>query len=252
MLNRCLACLPNVLVLSEVNPLGCGGDQPGPPETDIQRQAREWFGLDPKGTSFSEVIGDLCRQAAARQHQLIVRDWTYVNFFPSELNGNNPPYRFLTREELERINGEEDGNASSNDPSDLKVFALTRDAIDVWISRNTPPATEFFPHYLRYAERLVAENIPRFKYEAFCASPGRALQDICRATGLPYDESWRSFPTYTNVYGDSHPGKKSRGFSEAEIISLPRKKIGLLKVKEVNACAEMVEANRLLGYPAEY
>ena len=55
LLNRCLGCLPNTIVLSEVNPLG-GGTGAAVQATTPFEQARKWYGIELKSSDFTRAI----------------------------------------------------------------------------------------------------------------------------------------------------------------------------------------------------
>ena len=166
LLNQCLGCLPQVVVLSEVHPLG-GGRGRGPVWFDtVKDQAREWYQIDVKSDNFAEGVQELEQICELTARQLVVREWTFINFMPYENNGWNPPNRLLTLEALEK-------------KCEVIPFAFVRDSIDVWISHGSPAADDFFEQYLRYVETLCAKKIPIFKYEDFCKNPAVILRDLC-------------------------------------------------------------------------
>lgn len=234
LLNRCLGAMPNTVVLSEVNPLG-GGGQIGLGVDCVRRQAKEWYQIDLRGNSFQEAIVDLHDICQRTGRKLIIRDWPYVNFVPLSNNQNHPPNRFLILEALQPL-------------LPVQTFGLVRNGIDVWISRKTPKPQDFFPQYLRYVLALKSAVPSIFRYEDLCRSPDGVMRDVCDSIGLPFSDGYKNFHQFDSVYGDSEPAKKSRAFPQRQFIELKRRKIGLLRAWQVRRSDEMSQANRLLGY----
>lgn len=236
-LNQCLGCLPNVLILSEVNPLGGGSGKGNVSYQSVKEQAKNWYNIELKSDYFVDNILELETICADSGRSLIVRDWTFVNFTPFINNNWNPPNKLLT---LEQLLGK----------SELISFAFVRDSIDVWISRGTPDVKLFFDQYLRYVNELINNNIKFFKYERFCLNPQTSVYEICKFTGLEYSESFINYSQFPQVNGDVQVS--SRGQRQGKIKPLYRKLIAKDKIIAVNNCLEMIEANNLLGYPTSY
>jgi len=236
-LNQCLGCLPNVLILSEVNPL-CGGWCKRVPcsLTTVRAQAKHWYQIELHSDGFAESVLELEKLCNQTGKHLIVRDWPFVNFVPHEYNSWTPPNRLLTLEALE-------GKCT------LSPFAFVRDSIDVWISRGVP-VQDFFGPYLRYIRAI--QDMPIFKYEDFCRDPAAIIQQICALTGLEYSDDWQNYASFQNVSGDVQATRGSRGIRQGKIGPLPRRRKPRRQIAEVNQCKEMIEANRLLGYPISY
>ncbi len=239
LLNQCLGCLPNVVILSEVNPLG-GGRGRGPVWFDtVKDQAREWYQIDLKSDNFAEGVQELEQICEHTARQLVVREWTFINFMPYEPNGWNPPNKLLTLEAIEKR-------------CEVIPFAFVRDSIDVWISRGTPAADVFFEHYLRYVEALLENRVPVFKYEDFCRRPDVILRNICEYSGLTYSDSYQNYASFLNVNGEVQNIDGSRGTRQGRIKLLRRRHLPEDKIMEANENADMVRANTLLGYSASY
>jgi hypothetical protein len=232
-LNQCLGSLPNVIILSEVNPQGSGSGRGKISYKTVREQAKNWYQIDLKSDEFAEGILELESICAERGKHLIVRDWTYVNFIPD----SNAPNRLLT---LEALAGK----------CELTPFAFVRNAIDVWISLRCPEPQVFFPAYLRYVKAITERELPIFKYEDFCQNPEKVLRGICEVTGLEYTEAYKNYSQFDKVHGDIQI--LSRGRQQGSIKPLRRKLIAREKIAAVEQCPEMVEANRLLGYPTAY
>ena len=246
-LNRCLGSLPGTVILSELNPLG-GGKGIGPVSyRTIKSQSKNWYGIDLSSDDdhFVESALELEEICRSSDKQLIIRDWTYVNFMSAQENNYHPPNRFLILEALK-------------DHCHLVPFAFVRDAIDVYLSiakhieMSDFDLTSFSGHYATYVKALIASHIPLFRYEDFILDPESIMKSICESTGLTYSPAFRDFHEFNKVNGDVQFGKTSRGARKKDLMPLPRKSISESQIKALNQCEAMIEANRLLGYPTSY
>ncbi len=246
-LNRCLGSLPGTVILSEINPLG-GGKGIGPVSyRTIKSQSKNWYGIDlsSDGDNFVESALELEEICRSSDKQLIIRDWTYVNFMSAKENNYDPPQRFLILEALKAR-------------CHLVPFAFVRDVIDVYLSiakhieMSDFDLNNFSGHYATYVKALIASHMPFFKYEDFISDPENMMKSICESTGLRYSPAYRDFYRFNKVNGDVQFGKTSRGARKKDIRPLPRKSISESQIKALNQCEAMIEANRLLGYPTSY
>lgn len=236
-LNQCLGCLPNTLILSEVNPLGGGSGKEEISCNTVKSQASYWYNIDLESDDFAESLLELEKICEKEQKSLVVRDWSFVNFTPLANNNWQPSYTLLA---LEALQGK----------TKLKPFAFVRDSIDVWISRGMPDCHSFFSSYLKYVKSIIENRIPVFKYEDFCKEPEEILKNICYVTGLEYENVSHRYYTFNKVNGDIQI--LSRGRKKHLIRPLPRKIISKEKIKELHKCSEMIEANQLLDYTTTY
>ena len=134
LLNKCLGSLPNTIVLSEVNPIGGGiGKDKENSFVTVYEQAKNWYNIELKNRDFKNAVFELEEYCINNNFNLIIRDWTIVNFAPMRKNHYQPCHDFLTLNELEELTP--------------KVFAFARDSIDVWISRGMKNCDDFFTDY---------------------------------------------------------------------------------------------------------
>lgn len=247
-INQCLGSLPNVVMMSEVSPLGGGAGKGQIYYQTIKSQAKNWYGIELSSdeNDFVESTLELEKICEKDNRQLIIRDWSYINFVPIKENNYNPPQKLLI---LDVFHGK----------CKLIPFVFVRDAIDIYISflKHNLSITkydfeEFFHYYLTYVKAILDINCPIFKYEDFTLHPGKIIKNICNYSGLKYSSSYRNFKTFNKVNGDVQFGKSSRGIRQNNIRPLLRRIIPKNKIIEINQCTKMVEVNSLLGYPPLY
>lgn len=237
-LNKCLGCLPNTVVLSEVNPLGCGSGKKKTEFRTINDQAKKWYNINLKSYNFTNSIIELYNICKKRKKHLIIRDWSFINFAPGPQNNFHPPNKLLTFELLKnKIN--------------LKTFVFIRDSIDVCLSRGKNPK-KFFKKYKNYLDEIFKNNLPTIKYEDFCQNPKNTINEICKIAGLEYSENWQNFYNYKNVNGDIQLEKISRGANLKKIKIIPRKLTTKKIIDSIENNENMIKLNRLLGYPIKY
>ena len=232
LLNRCLGSLPDVVILSEVNP----GRRPGNMNT-VKEQAKAWYDITLSSDDFSEGVLELASLCTEQNKHLVVRAWPVFDFVPSRQNQFQPGGALSAYQALQGR-------------TDLKTFALVRDSIDIWISNGCKP--DFFRHYRGYTEQLVEEGIPTFQYEQFCNNPRDVMRDICSLGELPYSETFLDFASFSRAHGDVQLGSRSRGGRSSRIDVLPRRRIARQSIDWVNQCEDMARANQLTGYPPRY
>ena len=85
-ISKCIGCMDEVILLSEIHPLGTRYFNP-------LMQAKTWFGLFEEGElkNFSEPIktfNDMIRiindRVEQRDKKLVIRGWNHLDFFPSK------------------------------------------------------------------------------------------------------------------------------------------------------------------------
>lgn len=229
-LSKCLAAMPDVVLLSEVHPQKCA-------ITSVKEQALAWYNIELISDNYLEAVLELHEICQEKNKHLVIRDWTFYDFTPHAINEFKAAKRFQALELLQ-------------EKIEIKPIAFVRDAIDIWISRWKPP--HFFPHYESYIEILLDSKIPIFKYENFCQDTKKTIKSICKAGFIPYSPAYKNYPVQKNVTGDNTSGYLSRGKSNVIIQNLKRRQLSLGEIKSLQRNKSMQISNQLLGYPADY
>ncbi len=181
LLNQCLLCAPENVVLSEVNPAGS--------VIAPEKQAEEWFKLlSPdeasaiKGAPYLERIGCVARKAAETGRILCLRDWTGINFLDGVSPWLGQPSGQLEQRVYLRLAG-----------CTLSEIALLRRSRSVFesIRANVPELSaltveRFAAGYHAYLAQIAANNITCHRLEEFTSDQHRVLQSICAELGLKY------------------------------------------------------------------
>lgn len=203
LLARCLGVLPNVVVLSEINPLSVCTFK----ELNPLYQDRQWLHLLSDGdherfsrldlrqaAHFGEVIAALQKQAESRGLHLIVRDYNYADFIGVPFVPR-PPLRRLLYDALPG-SGERLAVGLVRHPVDQFVSLRGH----VAIRRGGLTAAEFARGYRAFVQDL--QGTPVFRYEDLIASPQQELRRICECLQLPFDPGFQErFHTFDKVTG---------------------------------------------------
>lgn len=228
LLNRCLASIPNVVMMSEVGPL----------KNQVAEQAKNWYGITLKSSTFVDSVRELNQICEETSRHLVVRLWVVGEFASGRRDSPAPTYRLSGYHALRETFDE------------VRAIALLRDPIDIWISRGCR-SEGFFRNYRRYVENVLADQIPVFHYEQLCRDPDGTMRLICERLSLPFDERYNEFHAWTNVRGDTNY-ETSRGRELKHIKRLKRRRIPRRFRNAINASQDMIAVNSALGYPVSY
>ena len=178
LISRCLAALPDVVVLSELNPT----NRHGPvfnPSHPLALYALQADPLPPEVVQ-AEFLGqiaqvlDLC---ASRGSDLVIRDHSHSDFFLGTAVVPLQPVRHWL------------------EPRYPLLSAVTlRHPLDSWLGLKNAgwhvqlePAT-LLSYCMRYQAFLEAyDDLDWFHYEDFCRQPEPVFRQLCDALGLPCD-----------------------------------------------------------------
>ena len=244
LLSRCLGVLPEVALLSEVNPLSLDFF----PELHPLNQDRQWLRLlsasEQKrfseqdlhdGSNFRALMETFHERAAESGRILVVRDYNYAEFIGVPFLAH-PPRRRVLCEVL-------------SDLGPIRAIALVRHPVTQWISlrkhatvrRAALSPTEFADGYAAFTRDLGETSI--FRYEDFVSAPEDQMRRVSACLDVPFDISFREkFHTFDQATGNF--ARKG----ETSIASAPQQAVAEKILKEFEAHAGMVEAAAALGY----
>lgn len=239
-ISKCLALMPNVTLLSEIDPLTRKTIHPRDPEfspTDLIYGAR--IALRPVADETVERMflaalkvlqEDVCRDGG----YLILRDHTHSHF----CTDSAPPHRATMRELLQR-----EGN--------VKSVLTVRHPLDSYLSllknnwhREFSPSTidEYARRYLAFLERY--ENVARFRYEDFVSAPNDVLKQICQVLEIPFSADVEKLLPAVVLSGDS-------GRSSNRITPRPRAPVPPAILDEMEQSAAFAALCAALDYPTD-
>ena len=196
LITKCLACSPNVHVLSEVDPLSPMAPANGKfnPTDLIQlvQHGNRGTSVEEKLALFQATFGLLYNSSAAKGLRMLVRDHTHSHFCTgSEIESRPTLGRILS------------------DQYQAQSIITVRHSLDSWLSLVKNGWVSFQPATLEeYARRYQAfldinPNVRIFKYEDFVASPAGVLRELCEALDLPFPADFQLLFTAHSFSGDS-------------------------------------------------
>lgn len=215
-IGRCIGSMRGVTLLSEINPRGKYAER----MLDPIYQGEHWFKLltpdqadklRERNADFCEIIDVLYEEAAARDNQLVVRDWTHVDYFDWPVP--SPPQELSLESAL---------HANFN----VRSICVVRHPLTQWLSwrryrpENPISISEFLSAYIRFAER--AFEIGFVRYEDFCSNPDASLQSICQSIGIKFDPSYEeNWTGYLPISGDDYVYLENRKIHKTKSRSIP-------------------------------
>jgi len=233
---RCLASMRDVVLLSEIHPLGLRMFNP-------LEQAHAWYGLLKPGDlqvaesgklNFVEAIELISKRCLEQGKTLVLRDWSHLDF--TGVPFVQPGYRSLLVESLQ--------------PNFRLIrHATVRHPLDQWLSlarqeiyRKRLGPVQFLKGCGEFADLAVSAGFSR--YEDFTKNSDEILQEVCKALKLRFDADYAGkWQAYTNVTGDVLPGRAGQ-----EITCLDRQPADPAEVSSFRSLPEYQATIRKLAY----
>lgn len=209
LLNRCFAGDSRLVCLSEINSrFLC----PTPINTP-QEQFNVWYQEKIPKAPMLEEIRRIRFCAEQMNRMLLVRDWSFGSFVPLKYNNFHPSRTLNTVDDLKSEFG------SSN----VVIFCMVRNPIDVWLSMKSSPKAfhdKNLEFLFEFIQDVQARGIRIFKYEDFCEDSLGVINSMYSFLGL---EKIKYIKLSDNVTGDTNDPGSSRGLLLNEATPLPRR-----------------------------
>ncbi|MHC4487747.1 MAG: O-linked N-acetylglucosamine transferase family protein [Planctomycetota bacterium] len=239
---KCLGCMNNIVLLSEIHPLGTAYLNP-------VIQAHNWHNLltteetrtlnARENIDFVDIIGLIETRCTETGRSLVIRDWGHLDFMAVPFL-EQPSYRMLLAEVFAPA-------------FDVIQIALVRHPVDQWLSLNKLALIQgkltlemFLRGYLRFAEHSV--RIGFVRYEDFTAQPLWQMKIICEKLRLEFDEDFlQKWHDYDRITGDTE--RQSLGSKPGQI-QLPRRpSVSPELLQRFRQNDDYRQALKLLNYP---
>ena len=238
-ISKCLGCMNNVLLLSEIHPKGGRWFDP-------IIQAHQWFGMFDSAEiregrltemPFLEKISRVYEKAYGQNKTLIIRDWTHLDFTAKPFV-ENPTYELTTALVLDQ-------------QFELLHVATVRHPIDQWLSlrnlsvmKDQLTLDQFLLGYRKFAEKAC--EIGFIRYEEFIQDPPHVMTILCDRLKLLFDPDFlHKWYLYKTITGDTD----NQRVPKTSISVIPRRPMepGLLESFEKSK--DYWVSLELLGYP---
>lgn len=235
-LNRCLAGDDRLICLSEINTRVICPTQPNKPH----EQVKGWYGLDIKNRSILDEVGEILNYSNNTGKSIILRDWSFGSFVEFRHNNFKPTGTLSTIDDIiEKF------------PDKFEVVAMVRNPVDIWLSMRYSEKTFYdkeLKYLLRFVEDILERQIPIIKYEDFCSSPKKILDDIYEIIDI---EAPKEIFLSMNVIGDINYPSSSRGATLYDVMPMARREISNEDSIFLNEHTYVKKISTLLGYTTE-
>jgi hypothetical protein len=226
-ISKCLASMPDVALVSEVNPLNRFGSdfEPTNPLLMLERSYRE-LSIDEIKEDFLGQISQAVRICAKDGVDLVIRDHSHTDFCRGEEPAAITPILDFLKNDYTLISA-----ITVRHPLDSYLGLMAHG----WHSQFNPCSLEEYARrYLKFLDRYA--GLPLMKYEDFCRDPDTFLKQLCTTFQLDYSANYRHLFGQVRLSGDSGRG------SNSEIAPRPRRPIP----EDLEAAGNGSESFRLL------
>ncbi len=196
-ISRCIAAMPNVVLLSEVNP-ACEV-----PHTSIVRfaptdmiQLAKQSGIpsfnDLRIKLFRAEIDEVIKHTRNLGSRLVLRVHSHSDYMTGDISSQPNSVK-------NSLNGRHASICvmTVRHPFDSYLSLVENN----WIHFSPQTLDEYCRRYLAYLEHN--QHDPSFKYEDFVHDPKREINNICKALNLPFNEDFLDLLELIKLTGDS-------------------------------------------------
>jgi len=236
LVSKCLGAMDNIVLLSEIHPLGTQLFNP-------LAQAHDWYKLiqleETRGQyNFLDAIQLIEQRCRASGKTLVIRDWAHLDFIGRPFI-EKPSYKLQLIDALAPA-------------FDLGRFSLVRHPVDQWISTSRLKIMQgqltldiFLAGYRRFAEQSIKTGFMRF--EDFTHEPAQQMKRLCEHLNINYDPGFiNRWQANTRITGDT--SKMSRGSRMNEIRPLVKHTVENSLMVKFRNNSDYQQAIELLGY----
>jgi len=239
LLAKCIAGLPNVVILSEIDPLS---------RLHLRTKRRPFFptdiiadlrvGLRPVADEtilamFRAGLAQLRTALVADGRHLVIRDHAHSQFCTADEAAARPTLREIVQRAFP-----------------VRSVVTLRHPIDSFMSLDAQNWRHFSPFTLdEYAVRYLAfldayAGVPRIRYEDFVAAPETVLEEIASLLALPFEPAALQLMAIVPMTGDS-------GRSSTTIAPRPRRAVSDALREAARASAAYIALCAAMGYDAD-
>jgi hypothetical protein len=196
--SKCIAALPNVQLLSEVDPLSplglpAGGPRFVPTDAVSQlRQATRGFRPEALVDLFSSQLRVIYNEADSDGQYLVIRDHTHSHFCTASEIADRPTVRELVAA-----------------VAPVRSIVTVRHPVDSYVSLKAMKWIHFHPGtFEEYCQRYIEflsryAETPVVRYEDLVDRPAETMTVVADLLALPFDESFMSLQSVFRLTGDS-------------------------------------------------
>jgi hypothetical protein len=198
LISKCLAVMPNTLLLSEVAPLSRMGLDPTKPRflpsdlLQLLKTSNRPFTNDALTEVFLAGLAVLLRQMRERGARLVLRDHAHSQFCTGPEIFDYPPLHRLVAPL-----GPVLSVVTLRHPLDSYLSLLN----NKWESHQPAGLDEYARRYLAFLD--AHDGLPTFRYEEFTEDPESVLRQICDSLHIPFSPHAVNTFNMIHMSGDS-------------------------------------------------
>ncbi len=199
-ISKCLASMPDVALVSEVNPLNRFGGkfEPTNPLLLLERSYRE-LSIEEIKEDFLGQIGQAVQICAKDGVDLVIRDHSHTDFCRGDAPAGVTPILDFLGDDYTLLSA-----VTVRHPLDSYLGLVAQG----WHQQFSPSSLEEYSRrYLKFLDRYA--GLPVLKFEEFCDDPDAFLQQLCAILELDYVPSYRSRFGHVKLSGDSGRGSNN-------------------------------------------
>jgi hypothetical protein len=233
---KCLAAMPNVVVLNEVDPLSRLGFNPDSPSfrpSDIIALVRAG---DRSVESpllvrmFLESLGVVHGELGAQGRRLLLRDHCHGHFFTGERIEDRPGLLAVLKESFATL-----PLVTVRDPVDSYISI----GMQEWMHFSPPTFDEYCRRYHAFLDEY--EGVPVIRYEDFVREPMATAERICEILEIPFTPAFIDTFSWFRLSGDS-------GRSGRRIAARPRRPLPDGLIESAGQSGSYAKLAERLGY----
>lgn len=222
LISKCIACMPNVALISETHPFVVGKTHFNPIDP-IQQLFSQGLVSDKEEALkyvFRSRIEAVSHLSKLEGRVLILRDHTHSDYL-----GNNAPQNFRLKSVLNCLKYE----------FDIKSVMTLRNPVDTYLSLKKNGWSNGVKSFDEYCKRIILmlnayKSTPHYHYEDFCLDPDAILDKICNNLDIEFDPSYKD-----RFFNKILTGNSGRGKEITEIKPLPHREYDEEYLSEVYA-----------------
>jgi hypothetical protein len=232
-ISKCIAALPGVALVSEVNPLNRFGQdfEPSNPMLLLERSYRK-LTLEEIKEDFMGTIAQIVKICDHDGRRLVIRDHSHTDFCLGECPSEHTAIRDFLADDYVLLSV-----VTVRHPLDSFLGMLAKG----WHQQFQPSTfDEYCKRYGSFLDRY--EGLPLRRYEDFCREPEATIKGMCEALQLEYNQIFLKNFGKVPLTGDSGRG------SNTEISLRPRRQIPAEVMAEAENSNCYHEILKRLGY----
>ena len=232
-ISKCLAAMPHVALISEVNPLNRFGSnfEPTNPLLLLERSYRK-LTLEEIKEDFASRMAQTVKICVNDGMDLVVRDHSHTDFCMGRQPALITPICDFLADEYQLIS-----IVTVRHPLDSYLGLIAQG----WHQQFSPSSLEeYCRRYLAFLDRY--EEVPMRRYEDFCVNPLAFMQSVCAPLDLDYS------PEFLNRFGEIKLSGDSGRTSTTDISPRARRPVSGDDQAEIDASNSFKELLSRLGY----